>query len=56
MTHTERLLGALYASEGWYATWQNYMARGVSRPGLRARAVVVFDRVLNVKELLWTQN
>jgi len=50
MTHTERLFGALYISEGWYATWQNYMTRSISRPELRARAVVVFDRVLNVKE------
>lgn len=50
MTHMERLFAALYASEGWYATWQNYMTRGISRPDLRARAVVVFDRVLNVKE------
>ena len=50
MTHTERLLGALYVSEGWYATWKNYMTRGISRPDLRARAVVVFDRILNERE------
>ena len=32
---------ALYVSEGWYENW-----RWTSRPHSRARAVVLFDRVL----------
>lgn len=50
MTHLERLFAALYVSEGWYATWQNYMTQGINKPHLRARALVVCDRILNGEE------
>ena len=42
MTHIERLLGALYVSEGWYASWQNRPRR----IAFKARAMVVYDRII----------
>lgn len=40
--HLARLFAALYASEGWNATWQ--INGGLYR---KARSIVVYDRVLN---------
>ena len=45
MTHLERLFAALWISEVWNAAWhENH------RIHHKARAVVVFDRVLNMTE------
>ena len=41
MTHLERLLGALYASEGWNVLWREH--HDVS---FKARAMVQFDRAI----------
>lgn len=45
MTHLERLYAALWVSEVWNIAWHE---RG--RIHHKARAVVVFDRVLNMQE------
>lgn len=45
MTHLERLYAALWVSEVWNLAWHE---RG--RIHYKARAVVVFDRVLNMAE------
>lgn len=52
MTHLERLFAALYLSEGWYVWWseQNTYPDRL-RNYERARAVVLFDRVLNIENL-----
>ena len=48
MTHMERLLGALYASEVWWSAW---LLR--NKLGYKARALVTFDRVL--QQETWEQ-
>ena len=45
MTHLERLCAALWVSEVWNIAW--YENRRIHH---KARAVVVFDRVLNMTE------
>lgn len=42
MTQMARFFAALYISEGWYDGW----LRQPNRIGWKARAVVLFDRVL----------
>lgn len=42
MTHMERFFSALYVSEGWYDSW----LRNPKRIHRKARAMVLFDRVL----------
>lgn len=45
MTHLERLFAALWVSDVWYLAWHEK-----HRIHYKARAVVVFDRVLNRTE------
>lgn len=45
MTHLERLYAALWVSEVWNLAWHEK-----HRIHYKARAVVVFDRVLNMAE------
>ena len=45
MTHLERLYAALWVSEVWDVAWHEN-----NRIHYKARAVVVFDRVLNRTE------
>jgi len=42
-----RLFAALYVSEGWYSAWLTRK----NRPYYRARAVVLFDRVMAGEDL-----
>ena len=44
--HLASVFGALYASEGWWASWHKS-----KRLHSKARAIVVFDRVLNGEEI-----
>ena len=41
MTHHERLLGALYVSEGWYSFWKEHQDLS-----FKTRSLIVFDRAL----------
>ncbi len=48
MTHLEKFFAALYASEGWYIWFSERFDKPFSRRLYgRARAVVIFDRVMN---------
>lgn len=51
MTHLERLFAALYLSEGWYIWWSERDIPKGRKNYARARAVVLFDRVLNIENL-----
>lgn len=42
MTYLERLFAALYVSEVWYSGW----TRDTNRLHYKARAIVLYDRVL----------
>jgi hypothetical protein len=42
MNHLERLLGALYVSEGWYMFWKEH--KDVS---FKTRSLILFDRAIN---------
>jgi hypothetical protein len=46
LTHLERLFAALYVSEVWYAGWEVYRLGRQRRLHHKARAMVLFDRVL----------
>jgi hypothetical protein len=43
MTHMERLLCALYSSEGWHMLWREHGA-----VVFKARALINFDRAIQV--------
>jgi hypothetical protein len=44
MTHVEKLLGALYVSEGWYMFWKEH--KDVS---FKTQSLITFDRAINCK-------
>lgn len=41
MTHLERLLSALYTSEGWHVLWREH-----KDVAFKTRAMVTFDRTI----------